>query len=811
MRKLVGILIILVLLGVAYFGYGLTKGHSERSTVRADNKISLQLLPFPLIIANDGSKNDSLLELLLNKDKKIITVHDGNLEFANILPLGSKVSFESVSLDFAYDQQENKVKFSGNINDAINTKISGEYYLNDKNNIVYNLKFDSALYNIIISGNYKFVEEQGDSGVLEGSFSCDLTGLNKFFKSTDLSFNSKAADSFTANGDYVYQDNKFKISNAVVKHDNIDLLFGVDFNNDVSPALAVDFSINHLNFDNLIDLNELSSEDVSKLKMHFSHYIKEVLNQYSESGLFSIKGSGTKILINGADLTNLSVDIASKPETGFLVNKFNFSLFGDSNFASSGVINSNKYRPEFIGNLSVDTKGLNKLVHYFDSTLDILELQDNISISANSQLLITPILISLSELTFKGNDGGVIVGNWFFSNYGLQRVVHSDFNISNFTIGSSSVEKGGILKDLVRRSNEPDFVDHLMKLKLIQIAHDCDLQLNNVLLDEVLFNQLSCEAVLRPNFFELNGIKVKSDTLKFSGDASMNVAGVNPFIGVTLNGDLFSADFMQYVSSFKEAKADESNQTEKVDASFELFRFDKFTGYFQLNFVKLVSKLVEANNFNFFASIKDGLMNIEKLNADVLGGHFQGLGSMSLDPFKTNFSYSFADFDLSQLGGGQLNNEMVSGNASSVGKFSSSGSSLKELMKNLNGEVKIQSNNLLVNKFNIGSLVAMYGKSQKSDIGKKINIATGSTLFSSIGGDIKIDSGVFVSDKISFETDSNINGATSFNFQLTDYVMNSITSIAYIDQDGNVDGFNVSLNGPLGKLKMQLGSGSKSN
>ena len=141
MRKLVGIVIILILLGMAYLGYVFTQDRAEDGLHDSNTKVSLQLLPFPLIIANDGSKNDSLLELLLNKDKNIVSIHDGKLEFANVLPFGSKVFFEGVSLDFAYDHQENKVKFSGNISNKINTVISGEYYLNDKNNVVYNLPF----------------------------------------------------------------------------------------------------------------------------------------------------------------------------------------------------------------------------------------------------------------------------------------------------------------------------------------------------------------------------------------------------------------------------------------------------------------------------------------------------------------------------------------------------------------------------------------------------------------------------------------------------------------------------------------------
>ena len=810
MKKLIGIIIILALLGVAYLGYGFTKEKVEQRSENASHKVSLQLLPFPLIIANDGSKNDSLLELLLNKDQKIVNINDGSLEFANVLPFGSKVSFDGVFLDFAYDHQESKVKFSGNINNAINTVVSGEYYLNDKNNIVYNLKFDSALYNIIISGNYKFLEDQ--AGILEGSFSCKFADVAKFFAfaTNNIAFNSQDVEVLTVNGDYVYQDNKFNINNAVVKSKNIDMSLGLDFNNDTSPTFTMNAGINYLDLDKIIDLNNLSKESTKVMMINFIQNIQKMLSQYNADGAFHSKISGTKIVLNGVDIKDLNVDIESQLNTGFLVNKVSLSLPGDSNILASGVVSSNQYRPQFTGKISVNSKDLNQLTHYFDSSLDLLQLQDNIPMSVNAQVLLTPVLTSFSNISFAGGDGS-ITGDWFYSNYGVQKIVHSDFNLSNFNIDKESIIKGQILNNIVNRSNQPEFVDHLMKLKSIQVSHDSDLQFNNVSFNNAPINQLNCEAVLRPNFIELNGIKFKSDLVKFSGNAFIDVSGVSPFMGVTLNGDLFDANFLKNLSSFTETQAGGSEQPVLDDRKFEIFRFDKFTGYIQLNFVKLTSKFADANNFNFFASIKDGVMNIEKFNANVFNGYLQILGNMSLAPLTTNLSYSLTDADVSQISHGAFKNAGFSGNASVIGNLNSSGDSLKEFASKLNGEIKMQSNNLFVDHFNIGSLVAIYGKSPKSDIGKKTNISSGSTLFNSISGDIAIKRGVFISDKLSFETDSNINGATSFNFQLADNLVNSITSIAYVDPDGNIDGFNVSLNGPLDNLKLQLGSGSKPN
>jgi len=810
MRKLVGIVIILVLLGIGYLGYAYIKDRAEYDSHSPDTKVALQLLPFPLIIANDGSKNDSLLELLLNKDKKTISIHHGNLEFVDVLPFGSKVFFEGVSLHFAYDHQENKVKFSGNIRNKINTAVSGEYYLNDKNNVVYNLKFDSDLYNIFISGNYKFLEDQ--AGILEGSFSCNFPNIAKFFEviTNDVAFNSKNVETLAFNGDYVYQDNKLTINNAVVKSKNIDMLFGLDFNNDNSPTLIIDAGINRLDFDKIIDPTT-NGEALKIIKINFATLIQNMLSQYNSDNVFQAKISGIEIILNGIDIKNFLLEVKSQAND-FLVNKLNFSLSGDSNIAASGTISSNKYRPIFTGKVGVDSKDLKQLTRYIDNNLDVIQLQNNISMSATAKIIVTPILTSLSDINFTGGDG-LITGDWFYSNYDLQKIVHSDFSFSNFNIDKKSIINTQILSNLVKKSNQADFVKQLIKLKSVEITHDSDLQFNNVSVDSTILNQLNCEAVLRPNFVELNGIKIKSDLMKFSGDMSIDVSGVKPVIAVDLKGDLFDSNFLKYLSSFTEVKDNDSGQqvdlAARSERKFEVFRFDKFTGYIQLNFAKITNDLFEANNFNFLASIKDGIIKIEKFNANAFNGYLQFLGNISLAPLSANFSYSLTDADVNQLIYSIFKNSNFSGNTNIIGNFNSSGDSLKELTTKLNGEIKMQSNSLLIDDFNIGSLVALYGKSPKSSVGKKTDIRSGNTLFNTISGDIAIKSGVFMSDKLSFETDNNISGATGFNFQLSENILNSITSIAYVDPEGNIDGFNVSLNGPLSNLKLQLGSGSK--
>ena len=226
------------------------------------------------------------------------------------------------------------------------------------------------------------------------------------------------------------------------------------------------------------------------------------------------------------------------------------------------------------------------------------------------------------------------------------------------------------------------------------------------------------------------------------------------------------------------------------------------------NFKNLSNAVFAATNFNFFAALKERAIQIEKLNASVLNGYLQVVGSMSFAPFTSSLSYSLRDINVNNIVTTFFKNTNFTGNLSSVGNFATNGQTIGEIFNNLNGTIKVQSNEVVANNFNINAYIAMYGKSPQSSVGKKTNPRVGSTTLSSLDGNIVIHQGIFSANKINFETSDNISGASNFNFRLSDYWMSSITSLAYIDHEGNIDGFNITLQGPIDRLKTQLGASS---
>ena len=96
--------------------------------------------------------------------------------------------------------------------------------------------------------------------------------------------------------------------------------------------------------------------------------------------------------------------------------------------------------------------------------------------------------------------------------------------------------------------------------------------------------------------------------MKFSGDLSIDVSGVKPIIAVDLKGDLFDSNFLKYLYSFTEVRDNDSGQQVDLAAAskrkFEVFRFDKFIGYIQLNLQKLPITYLKQITLSFRHQLK---------------------------------------------------------------------------------------------------------------------------------------------------------------------------------------------------------------
>lgn len=811
MKKIVGLAITILVIVSLY----LYRSHApEKKFLPSQPVATIKLLPFPILINEDGSKNDSPLELLLHKIKEPIVILDGNVEFSNIPPFGSLLSYKKASMHFAYDEKENKVKFSGKINNAQNSNVSGDYFLGDNNNIVYNLNISSDFTNVILNGTYNY--QSSNEETLVGNFAFSTADFIKFLDYSlehslqKLGINTNQTQTIAINGDYSLQEASVKISNCSIKSELVDGSLDLDFNNEQKPGFNAVMNINNLDLDKMIHFYDLAKLDQHVIKLYLSNFFNQLLTTYTANDQFATKIQVSNINYKNDHIKNGSFE-AKSTNSGFAIPSLNFTLPGEANFSSAGKAITNGIRPEYQGKISLKTKDLKHAMHFVLDGDELIELQDNIYIDAIADLRLTPIYTEFTNVTIN-NAQGAVTGKFNLADYGRQKVLHSDINVSNQTISFEKLLKQNPFSNLVKKSNQSDFTDRVMQLKSLESVHDIDINLNNVVLNNNLLQNASAEFLLRPSSMQLTGIKAKANNLKFNGDITVDTHGITPFIEVNLQGDNFDPNFIKYLTYEKtedlaETKAGSSAQPQSKNLS--LFRFDKFAGYIQLNFKKLQNSIFSATDFSFYSSLKDGVMNIEKCEVAAYEGNVSVLGNIVFMPPTLNLSYTLQNLNAKSFAQNIFGTDIVSGDLTISGTAYTSGLTPDDIEKQLNGEFTVTSNNIIVDHFNIESFTAVHGTPHDSATNKQLGLTKGSTHFRVIDGKIKVNQGLFSTEKLDFETSANVNGATNFNYFFPTNEMNSITSLAYVNSEGKIDGFNVAITGPLNDLKMQLGSGSK--
>lgn len=801
-----------IALVVAIVGYLFWSKEEATNSTQHQNMI-LKLLPFPMIIAADGSKDESPLNILLHKSNKKINFLDGKLEFDNIPPLGKKMTFDNVSIHFSYDEKENKVKFYGGMLDTIHSKISGEYYLDDQQKIVYNLNFISDLCNFILSGNYDYLNAQ--QGNLSGSFSLNMQDMIKLADYASvhslqkIGLNTNQNLALSINGDYRIDESSLKIDNASLKSAWLDSAFDLDFKNEAQLEFSSAIKVNILDLDGVVFDYDIAKIYNNILRIKLSNLVNDLLLSYNQNSSFTTSLEIARIKYHNDQISNFLATITSDNNV-IKVSNLDFILPGNNQLSSSGTLTTNKIRPIYNGNFAIDCKNFDRLMSYLFPQNNMLELKGNTAFVANGNIQISPSLNLINNVSIVTKQGS-ITGDLVDTNYRSHDIIHTNLNLNNLTIDLSEILKQNPFTDLVKKSNQEDFTDRVMRLKTLESVHDVDVKCSNVIFNNNQVQYANAEFIVGTNKLELNGIKVKTDNLKFDGKVNVDTSGVTPFLNIGLEGDTFDPKFVKYLTYVKQdlSRDENSDSNSTIDNTLKVFRFDKFIGYIQLNFKNLRNKYFSATDFNFFASLKDNLMVIEKMNARLFDGDFALTGNVGFVPPSTNVSFRLNKAAASKFVNNLFQNDNFIGDVDMEGNLYGFGLTGQDIEKQLSGKIKVASENLIIDHFNINSFIASYGKSVYSSKGKKIGLQNGSTTLNNLAGEIVVSNGIFESDKVEFETNEAVNGMTSFVFDLPTKKMNSITSFAYIDPEGKIDGFNISLLGPINNLKMQLGSGGQ--
>ncbi len=818
-RRLIVIsVIILAILGGSFYFFANSTKHSSHIGKGKQGE-TIEFMPFPVIISNDTGKKDNILyEALINKSEKIITISNGSLDLSGVLSKQNLV-YNNLFVNFKYNPQDEKVDFQGyTANNGKEIQINGSYGFNTQKQIEFDINVKSDLFTSKINAIFSPSSQNVDDGVYTGSFSVesnDFWNSVNIFSTAQNIFDIEFKKDYSANivGDFEIKNKFLSVKDVKFSSDAIDFALSYEQASAEEETDNMTLDISKLNFADIVISN--NGESLRKVRNVLAY-------MFGDQDIFGpVSGVITAPEIKFDDSTEIndfaltySCDVKNKVK----IDNVSFRMGDDNVIKSTGVLASNNYRPSYQGTVKYEIKSpikLNKIAKIFDG------YKDEISGVIEADIILTPVMINLKNYKISG--GKVASeGNVRFSYYGNNfKSVYSDIKISNLGSAEKSEDLANVIdhfSSYYDQDKNETLARSLMNFKKFHSIYDMNITLENSDIFGQSFDNAQARIVLRTNNFNIHDIKVNSNSSDLRGQFGVNVEGAKPYLTWKMQGDYLNGEKILNFLNIKSIEANESSETNVIASSgngtnynlpnkdIKAINLQGFDGYINFDFKKVAFQNTELGDFFFDAVIKDELMKVRKLNMTIYDGYLQSLGNVTFNPLAFNMAYSYSGGNIAMIAEKLFDSKRFSGGLNMTGNIYGKGYDTHELIKNLGGSFSFKTNKLLVNKFNIKSLLATYGTNVSDDFNAKVS--KGSTMFNSFVGKASFDNGYLKMKNAVFAT-KHSDGKLSSEVNLINGDQNSMVSFAFIDKKGKVDGFNISFTGPLAEPKISLGAAAK--
>ncbi|MEQ9116402.1 MAG: AsmA-like C-terminal region-containing protein [Rickettsiales bacterium] len=807
---------LVAIFGGAYYYYGDLKPHLQLLDKKEKNQTVVQILPFPVVLADSqGQRNSSLYDLLKGKTKHIVSVSNARLDFSGLFKK-KDMYFDGAFINFSYNEDSKKVHFNGTLHGgAKDQEINGDYYFDGKNNIILNVKFSSDIHTLNLQSTYTPSGHNLDEGTLKGQFayqSNDLFNSSEEFAnlSSILGVKFRAKENAKFSGEFEYED-EFKLKNTHFISDNAEFSLAIDTPKDKRYDLISSLNISRMNLDGIFQQQD--NKAISKFVSLGSLVLSEYAKGYELLG--EVKANG--IQLNKTTLNNLEIDIDCNEHKRADVKKFQVQVNKNHFIYSKGTLDNDVHRPKYHGDLVVksnDSEGLLSLFG-FDNA-DELAAEHNLTMK--SKIILTPVMMDLSDFKVedsKFNAQGDLRISYYPNDF---KSVYAKLSLDDFDINSDTMINNFVKRyNFLTNSNKNTFTQENLNFRKFKSIYDVSLNFNNLKYGEHKIDLAKAQIVLRNDAFNIHDIHVESPMSNFTGHFGIDTSHAKPYLTLVVSGDSVDGNMLhglifgnnaQQNSNESVYSKNQSNDPKNVayqlpNYNLDFFRFDKFNGYLKLKFKDMVFEDMKINDFYLDSVIENGLVKIRKLNTRLFDGYLQSLGNIALSPFAYNIAYSYSGGDIGKLSRELFGSERFKGKLNMTGNLYGKGASLHEVAASSGGVFNFRASKLQADKFNIKTLLNTYGTYLPKDFDNKIG--KGSTDFKFFKGKAEVENGHLIIKESEFSADK-VDGKLSSDLNLFNGAQTTAASFAYLDNNGKVDGFNISFVGPINDPKLKFGT-----
>ena len=662
-----------------------------------------------------------------------------------------------------------------------------------------------------LSSNYMFEATSSQVGNISGLINNDGNIVNFSFNIDNNDYNFKLSQTYK---DFKLEGGKgeYKIKNLASVMYNIlpDLNHIFNKINQIEP---INIKFNILNANNEIQLKDIIVESssisgngniniaqngntTSEVKLNFSKIDLSKIFSSNSAVTFNTAPSNIRFIfadkllyiniaidemILGNDNTLEKVIFTSSLLNGTLkIDEFLGNLKQGGEFKLVGNVTQNSIRSMFDGQIYLKHNDVNSLLNILG--FNSVTVKDPMPFTLSSELKLTLIdmffnnvSLKTDKLNISGNFTGKFIAQTPHLNATLS-ISSLDLAGQNYPIISPLIQ---FIESLSKDMKSLDYPSKFIPIRTNPYLANLDIGVDSVKYKDQVFDKINLLAKITPASIKISNLDFKTKNNYLSTSWSLDASSILPSLNIEIKDGNLNTDLI----SPKELL----NLRNKLVNDYSL---DKVTMQIYGKLSSLTQGELVLKNIKFYIVNNNNLLQLNNIEAELLGGKFQGSGNILLDPYSFNFVYALNTLDLDKISALLPKIFHMTGGVISInGNFSTNGNTLESQLYNLTTKSQFAINSININNFNIDSFIEKINTPNYNvqNLDKDINtaITTGQEKVTDISGEINLQKGIAILKNVNFATQYST-GAASFTVNIYNFDMDSSTMLSFYIPKGLV-------------------------
>ena len=455
------------------------------------------------------------------------------------------------------------------------------------------------------------------------------------------------------------------------------------------------------------------------------------------------------------------------------INKFSGNIKSGGEFKLVGDVTQNSVRSMFDGHIYLKYNDINSLLHILG--FNDVTVTESTPFTLSSELKLTLIDLLLRNLLIK-TDNLNLSGNFSSKFIASTPRLNATLNISSLDLSSQTYPIISplikFIENLTKDMKNLDYPSKFIPIRTMGYLANLDVLIDSVKYNNHVFDKMNLLVKIVPANIKISNLDFKINNNYLSTSWNLDASSVLPSLSIEVKDGNLTTDLLSPAGILK--------LRNKLVNNYSL---DKATLQLYGTLSTLSQNDLILKNVKFYVANNNNLLQFNNIEAELLGGKFQGSGNVLLEPYSINFVYALNTVGLDKVSA--LYPKIfptLEGEASINGNLRTNGNTLRSQLYNLTTKSQFAINNINVNNFAIDSFIKKINtpdyKVQNLDNDIKHAMTIGQEKIRDIKGDVELQKGIALLKNVKFATQYSA-GTASFAINIYNFDMQASSILSF--------------------------------